>query len=182
MRRLILAATMLALSAPLAAQGTMSPTDVGARPMTATPSASYVAWAADGDMYEIQSSKLALQKGKSQAVKDHAQMMIKDHTTTTKALMAALPKTEPKVAKPPKALSEPNMAKIAQLRDASGDAFDQLYWQQQLAAHQQAWSLHKGYATDGADPALKQVATSAVPIVETHLQHLKSMSPSGSAQ
>jgi putative membrane protein len=182
MRNILLAATMLAFAVPAYAQGTMSPTDVGAQPMTGTPSASYVAWAADSDMYEIQSSKLALQKGKSAMVKEHAQMMIKDHTTTTKALMAALPKTEPKVPKPPKALSEPNAAKIAQLREASGDAFDQLYWQQQLAAHQQAWSLHKGYATDGADPALKQVAASAVPIVETHLQHLKTMSPSGAAQ
>jgi putative membrane protein len=177
MRNFLLAATMLAFAAPISAQGTMTPADVGAQPMTGTPSANYVAWAADGDMYEIQSSKLALTKGKSDAVKMHARMMIKDHTTTTRNLMAALPKTEPKVAKPPKALSEPNATKIAALRAASGDTFDQLYWDQQLASHQQAWALHKGYATDGADPALKQVAAGAVPIVEAHLQHLKSMSP-----
>jgi len=44
-----------------------------------------------------------------------------------------------------------------------------------------AWSLHKGYATDGTDPALKQVASTAVPIVEMHLQHLKSLSASSMA-
>ena len=99
--------------------------------------------------------------------------MIADHTTTSKTLMAALPKTHPKVPKPPMKLSEPNASKVAALRAASGADFDILYKQQQLEAHKQAWALHQGYATDGADPALKQVATSAVPIIEKHLQHLK---------
>jgi putative membrane protein len=43
--------------------------------------------------------------------------------------------------------------------------------QQQAEAHKTAWALHKGYATDGQDPALRQVATSAVPIIEKHLAH-----------
>ena len=47
--------------------------------------------------------------------------------------------------------------------------------QQQMAGHQQAWALHDGYATDGADPALKQAASTALPIVEHHLSMLKSM-------
>jgi putative membrane protein len=153
----------------------MAATDVGAAPMTGTPSASYVAWAADGDMYEIQSSKLALAKGKSAEVKTMAREMIADHTTTTKTLMTALPKTQPKVPKPPMKLSADNAAMIAQLRQAPADGFDALYMQQQLTAHQKAWSLHAGYATDGSDPVLKQVATSAVPIIEKHLQHLKTM-------
>ena len=76
-------------------------------------------------------------------------------------------------------LSEPNAAMIAQLRQASGDSFDGLYLRQQMQAHQKAWALHKGYATDGTDPALRQVASSAVPIIEKHLQHLKSMPAGG---
>ncbi|WP_420136502.1 DUF4142 domain-containing protein [Sphingomonas sp.] len=186
MRKLLIATclVMAPLSVPALAQdmagGALSASDVGASPMTGTPAQNYVAWAADGDMYEIQSSRLALSKGRSDAVKSHAREMITDHTTTTKTLLAALPKTEPKVAKPPMKLSEPNVAMIAQLKQASGDAFDRLYIQQQLQAHQKAWALHKGYATDGTDPALRQVATSAVPIIEKHLQHLKSM-PGGGA-
>jgi putative membrane protein len=156
----------------MAPGGSMAATDVGAAPMTGTPSASYVAWAADGDMYEIQSSKLALAKGTSAGVKTMAREMIADHTKT---LMAALPKTQPKVPKPPMKLSADNAAMITQLRQAPADGFDALYMQQQLTAHQKAWSLHAGYATDGTDPALKQVATSAVPIIEKHLQHLKTM-------
>jgi putative membrane protein len=158
--------------------GTMTAADAGASPMTGTTPANYAAWAADSDLYEIQSSKLALSRSKSPAVKTLAREMIADHTTTTKALMAALPKTSPRVPKPPMTLSADNAAMIDQLKQASGSAFDAMYMQQQLQAHQKAWALHKGFATDGADPALQQVAASAVPIIEKHLQHLKS-APAG---
>jgi len=182
MRKFLIATclTVAAISSPALAQsGTMSAADVGAGPLQGTPSQNYVAWAADSDMYEIQSSRLALSKGKSDGVKSMAREMITDHTTTTKTLLAALPNTNPKVAKPPMKLSAANAAMIDQLRQASRDSFDALYLQQQLQAHQKAWALHKGYATDGSDPALRQVASSAVPIIEKHLQHLKSMPAGG---
>jgi len=153
--------------------GGMTATQVGAQPMTGTPSQNYVPWAADSDMYEIQSSKLALSKSRSPQTKAFAREMIADHTQTTKSLMAALPKTQPKVPMPPKTLSEPNAAKIAALKAAPADQFDALYMQQQADSHKTAWALHKGYATDGQDPALRQVAASAVPIVEKHLAHAK---------
>lgn len=174
-----LGALAVALAAPAIAQdmaaGTMTPDTVGAQPMMGTPSPNYVAWAADGDMYEIQSSKLALTKSKSPETKSFAKEMIADHMTTTKTLKMALPKTDPKVPPPPMKPSDATAAKLAALKSASADDFDKLYFSQQAEAHKMAWSLHKGYATDGADPALKQVAMSAVPIIEKHLQHLKSM-------
>lgn len=175
MRKTLIYISTIALASVAAGAGaqTMTATQVGAAPMTGTPSQSYVAWAADSDMYEIQSSKLALAKAKNPATKDFAREMIADHTQTTRSLMAALPRTEPKVAKPPKALSEPNAAKIAALKDASPDAFDALYMQQQAEAHKAAWSLHQGYATDGQDAALRQVATTAVPVIEKHLAHVQ---------
>ena len=43
--------------------------------------------------------------------------------------------------------------------------------------YQTAWALHKGFATDGADASLRQVASTAVPIVERHLLHVKQMAP-----
>jgi putative membrane protein len=182
MRNILLAAAGIALagsSVPLLAQaaagaGAMSATDVGASPLTGTSSQDYATWAADSDMYEIQSSKLALSKSKDAHVRMIAQQLITDHTNTTKSLLAALPKTSPKVAKPKMKLSADNAAMIAQLKQApAGTAFDTLYLQQQQTAHQKAWALHSGYATDGTDPALKQVAATAVPIIESHLQHVK---------
>jgi putative membrane protein len=175
---MLIAAPATAQEAPATAAA-MSGSDVGVLPMLHTSASNYAAWAADSDMYEIQSSQLALSKAQSDAVKQFAREMIQDHKTTTASLLAALPHTNPRVPPPPKQMSADNQAKIAQLRAADGASFDSLYMQQQAAAHRQAWALHDGYATDGTDPALRQVATSAVPIIEKHLQHLKGMNPNG---
>ncbi|MCP3735935.1 DUF4142 domain-containing protein [Sphingomonas sp. RP10(2022)] len=184
MRKFLICISSIALagvSAGAMAQdgGAMASSGMTMPPMMGTSSQNYVAMAADSDMYEVQSSKLALTKAKAKATKDFAREMIADHMKTTASLMAALPKTQPKVMKPGKMLTPANAAKIAALRSASAADFDALYMQQQAEAHQAAWALHKGYATDGQDPALRQVAMGAVPIIEKHIAHAKSGAMSG---
>lgn len=177
------ALAMTTVAAPALAQdatamtGSMTANDAGVSPMMGTSATDYVKLAADSDMYEIQSSKVALSKSKTPAVRSFAQQMITDHMQTTKSLMAALKNGDRTIAKPSTKLSAANASKIALLKKAPKASFDALYMQQQTQAHQMAWSLHKGYATDGTDPALKQVASTAVPIIEQHLQHVKGMTP-----
>lgn len=178
-------AAALILVAPVAAQdmmattGSMSSTETGVSPMSGVSATDYVKLAADSDMYEIQSSRLALTKSKRDDVKAFAQQMVTDHTGTTKALMAALKNNDRTIARPSTQLSSANAAKLALLKKAPKATFDDMYLQQQAQAHQAAWALHKGYATDGTDPALKQVASTAVPVIERHLQHVKQMLPAG---
>jgi putative membrane protein len=155
----------------------MNASDVGVSPMSGISATDYVKLAADSDMYEIQSSKLALTRSKRDDVKSFAREMINDHTMTTKTLMAALKNGDRTIAKPSTQLSTENAAKIALLKKAPKAGFDDLYLQQQAQAHQTAWSLHKGYATDGTDTSLKQVASTAVPVIERHLGHAKQMLP-----
>ncbi|RZI60163.1 MAG: DUF4142 domain-containing protein [Zymomonas sp.] len=155
--------------------GTMTASDVGASPMMGVSATDYVKMAADGDMYEIASSKLAVTKTKNEGLKGFAREMITDHMQTTKTLMAALKNGDRTIAPPSKAMSAENAANVALLKKAPKGNFDQLYMQQQLAAHQKAWSLHKGYATDGTDATLKQIAATAVPVIEKHIAHLKGM-------
>ena len=190
MKKYLIAASAFALTAalspalaqdPTAMTGSMSASDVGASPMTGTSATDYVKLAADGDTYEIQSSKLALMRSKRADVKALARQMITDHMQTSKSLMAALSNADRKITPPSMTLSAANIAKVQLLKKAPKASFDNLYLQQQMQTHQMAWSLHKGYATDGTDPALKQVASTAVPIVEMHLQHLKSLSASSMA-
>jgi len=190
MKKYLIAASAFALTAalspalaqdPTAMTGSMSASDVGASPMTGTSANDYVKLADDGDKYEIQSSKLALMRSKRADVKALARQMITDHMQTSKSLMAALSNADRKITPPSMTLSAANIAKVQLLKKAPKASFDNLYLQQQMQTHQMAWSLHKGYATDGTDPALKQVASTAVPIVEMHLQHLKSLSASSMA-
>ncbi|WP_165374783.1 DUF4142 domain-containing protein [Sphingomonas montana] len=173
-RMMMIAALMLATTGPAMAQ-TMAATDVGVQPMAGTSATDYVKLAADGDMYEIASSKLAMSKAQRPDVKKFAREMVSDHQATTKTLMAALKNPDRTIAKPGTRMSTGNEAKIALLKKAPKASFDDLYLQQQMQAHQTAWALHGGYATDGTDPALKQVASTAVPVIERHLMHVKQM-------
>lgn len=173
------AATALALvAAPSFAQN-MTAADVGVSPMPGVSATDYVKLAADSDNFEIQSGKIAAMKAKRKDIKSFGQHMVSEHTGTTKSLMAALSNKDRKIAPPSTRLSDANQSKIDLLRKAPKNSFDQIYLQQQMEAHQTAWSLHKGYATDGTDASLRQVATTAVPIVEGHLSMLKSMTAGG---
>ena len=180
----LMAGTMaLALGTPALAQvmpaptGMMSSTDVGVSPMTGVSATDYVKMAADADMYEIASSRVALSKTRNPQIKSMAQELIDDHKMTTKALMGALSNKDRTIAPPSMMMSADNDAKVTLLRHTPKKSFDDIYLRQQLQAHQQAWALHKGYATDGTDASLQQVAASAVPVVEKHLSQIKPMVP-----
>lgn len=157
--------------------GTMTATDVGVSPLTGTSATDYVKLAADSDNFEIQSGRIAEMKSTNKSVKAFGKQMISDHTGTTKSLLAALNNPDRKIAPPSTKLSTTNESKLELLRKAPKNSFDQIYLKQQMEAHQTAWALHKGYVTDGTDPSLKQVASTAVPIVESHLGMLKTMTP-----
>ncbi len=189
MKKLLIAialATTSGFAAPVMAQdtaattGTMTASDVGVAPLSGTSATDYVKMAADSDNYEIQASKLALAKSKDPGIKAFAKQMIVDHGQTSKSLMAALKNGDRTITAPGMMLSGENANNIALLKGAPKGSFDTLYVQQQITSHQKAWALHKGYAMDGTDPALKQVASTAVPIVETHLRHVKTLAPAAS--
>ena len=182
---LLLGSVALAMAAPVLAQvppaptGMMTATDVGVSPLSGTSATDYVKMAANADMYEIASSKVALSKTKNPMIKSMAHELITDHTATSKALMGALVNKDRTITRPAMMMSADNDAKVTLLRKTPKKSFDDLYLRQQLQAHQTAWALHKGYATEGTDPSLQQVAASAVPIVEKHLAEIKPMVPAG---
>jgi putative membrane protein len=173
---------VMAQSSDMAGMSSSTMANPGVSPLMGTSATDYVKMAADSDMFEIQSSKLALMRSKRDDVKSFAKQMIADHTMTSKALMAALKNGDRSIARPSTKLSAENAAKIALLKKAPKANFDDMYLQQQVAAHQTAWALHKGYATDGTDESLKQVAMTAVPVIERHLTHAQQMVPAGMAQ
>ena len=192
-RRLLIASAALALAGGASAQsprldptaaasantGMMTADQVGVQPLTGVSTTDYVTQAAASDMFEMQSGRIAEGKSKQKAVREFGASMVKDHGKTTSSLMAALNNAQRKIAKPPEALPSDKQAMIDQLKATpKGAAFDQLYLSQQLQAHQQAWALQKGYATDGDDAALRQVAASAVPVVESHLTEIKGLQAS----
>jgi len=135
-------------------------------------SAEYVAAAGAGDTYEIQSSQTVLQTTQDPKIRSFAQMMIQDHTkSTAKIKMAALTAK----VKPKPMLMPAQAEMLTQLKAETGTARDQAYIAQQKQAHQQALTIHQSYAEGGKNVALKMVATNTVPVVQHHIEMLKTM-------
>jgi putative membrane protein len=146
-----------------------------AQPMSPMSPSDYLTAAGQSDQFEIQEGHLAQSQGGSKAVRDFGRRMVKDHTTSTRMLMNAA-KRSGLPPPPPPPLRPDQQQMMSQLQAASGPAFDQLYVQQQLGAHQEALQLHQSYAQSGSDPQLKQAAGQIVPVVQQHLSMLQHMS------
>jgi putative membrane protein len=142
---------------------------------TPTDAPTYVAMAGSSDLYEIESSRLALQRAPTAAVKQFAQMMIDHHTMTTQQVTQAARAAG--MTPPPPSLLPPQRAMLDELQPASGAAFERLYLQQQRTAHRMALALHQNYARGGDTAQLRQTAGSAVPIVQRHIDQLHHLSP-----
>lgn len=138
----------------------------------------YVAGAATGDLYEIESSRLALERSQSAEVKKFAQQMVTDHTATTAALKAALAQSGLSLT-PPAALDARRQGMLDNLRAASAADFDRVYLDQQTAAHQEALTLHSSYAEDGDNDALKKLAATTAPKVQHHFDMVKQLDAGG---
>lgn len=132
----------------------------------------FVTNAAISDMYEIESGKLAQEKGQSQAVKDLGAMMVKDHTATSTEMK---PLAQAANVTLPTQMDERRQGMIDNLRAANGADFDKTYISQQIAAHEEALNLHNGYGQDGGDAGLKAFAAKTAPIIQKHLEHVRGM-------
>jgi putative membrane protein len=131
----------------------------------------YMQMAASSDLFEIQSSQLALQMSQNAAVRAFAQMLIADHTRMSNemrlaAATAGLPPPTP-------ALMPQHAQMLEQLR--TSQPFDLAYRDVQIAAHQQALQLHQNYASSGDNPALRTLAARAVPVIQGHMAHAQTL-------
>lgn len=128
----------------------------------------FVTEVANGDMFEIQSSQLALQKADAQA-KAFAQHMIADHQKTTSELLGLL-KTANIQATPPATIDSALQARLDKLKKETGRDFTNNYDERQVSAHKEAVSLFERYAKGGDNAQLKAWAGKTLPTLQQHLQ------------
>jgi putative membrane protein len=135
----------------------------------AVPTDMYVTQAATADKFEVEASKLALFKAGSDGVKRFAQTMIDDHSSALERLKTAASAATPPLLLP-ETLDQKHSGLISELtRAISGPAFDRAYIAAMVSGHEDAIKLHRSYAQQGDSPALKEHATSEVPIITSHL-------------
>lgn len=139
---------------------------------------SFVPNAARGDMYEINSAELALEKSDNDEIKRIARMIISDHRTASQNLQQAV-RSNNITTEIPTTLDERRQGLIDNLRAAqNGAAFNTAWMSQQITAHEEALTLHRGFAENGDNAALQAVAAQTAPVVERHLTELRRMQES----
>jgi len=169
MTRLLFAtsAVLLATLAPAFAQSLPEKTGVNTALGIAPKTQDFVAEAAQSDMLEIASSKLALTKADSDKSKRFAEQMIKDHTATSEELKGLV--AGKSTVKLPAAMDKAHQDKLDRLAKLDGKDFTKSYNDMQLAAHKDAVSLFERYAKDGDNPELKAFAAKTLPHLQQHL-------------
>ena len=168
MIRLVAYAISVLMAAPVMAQSVGEKTGVNAVVGITPTTKDFVTEAAQSDMFEIQSSKMALTSADA-PTKDFAQKMIDDHTKTTSELKATIGRGEAQTTLPT-AMSSSQQSMIAKLHDLHGADFDKQYHSDQVSAHKDAVSLFQRYANGGTDASLKGWAATTEPALEHHLQ------------
>ena len=136
---------------------------------SAPPSAQeFVNKVAISDMFEIQSSQLALTKQADADTKPFAAKMVMDHQKTSSELKSLIDSGKVKGSLPT-ALDAQHQKMLDDLKAKSGKDFDQRYDQIQVKAHQDAVALFEAYSRGGDNPDLKSWAAQTLPHLKEHL-------------
>jgi putative membrane protein len=148
-------------------------------PAQAVPSAEkFVNKASEANLFEIQSSKLALNKSQNADIKQFAQNMIDDHTDAGNKLKAAVTSGNIDQSQVATSLNSSHQKIMNKLANASGDDFDKQYVSAQMDAHKDAVKLFTKYSKNGDNASLKDFAAQTLPVLQTHLTHIKTISSS----
>nr|WP_314443205.1 DUF4142 domain-containing protein [uncultured Sphingomonas sp.] len=132
----------------------------------------YVENAAVSDMFEIETSRLALEKATMPSLKTYAQMMIDEHTKSTNELKPAAQAAGITV---PAALPADKQAKVDALRGLGGAEFDRQYLADQRSGHQETLAKVNEYLAAAPAGPLKDHASKVTGVVQKHLNSLENI-------
>lgn len=126
--------------------------------------------AASSNMLEIQSGQLAQEKGQMQEVKDFGQMMVTDHQKASEQMKQL---AQQKNIVLPDSMSQEHMDKLQNLRDKTGNEFDQAYMDLMVSSHENTVSLFEDAANNIEDQEVKSFADATLPTLRQHLDRAK---------
>jgi putative membrane protein len=168
-----LAGLAVLLASPVFAQSAAEKTGVNSVMGVAPKTEDFVTEAASSDMFEIEASRLALERSDA-ATKTFAQQMITDHTKTSDELKAMVSGGKVK-AIIPAAMSSAQQNMLDDLKKLNGDDFTKQYHSDQEDVHEDAVDLFKRYGDEGDNAELKAWAAKTRPALEHHLMMAKDM-------
>lgn len=119
-----------------------------------------------GNMFEIQSSQLALSRSDRDDVRDFAKSMIRDHMEAARNMQDAMTSAERSLM--PTSLDDVHKDLMKNLRNANQADFDAQYISAQVTAHDEAVDLFKDYSQTGTHEGLKTVAIATLSTLREH--------------
>jgi len=122
-----------------------------------------------GNQFEIQLSQLAEQKSQDPQVKQFAQQMRTDHTQAQQQVKQFAQQRNIQVSD--SELMPAHEAKLTELRQKDGAAFDRGFAICQAAHHVESVLMHQYLANEYPDPQVKQMAQQMLPKLQQHQQH-----------
>jgi len=133
----------------------------------ANPDNDFVQKASVGGSTEVALSKLALEKGSSDAVKRFAEQMVTDHTMANQELLTLAGRKNIPV---PKKVDAKHQAAVDKLGPLQGEEFDRAYGKQMVQDHEETVDLFEKESAQGQDDDLKALATKLLPKLRDHLK------------
>lgn len=167
MKRTAIVLGCLIFATPAFAQSVAEKTGVNSTLGLSPTTPDFVKEVAISDMFEIESNKLAQDKGNA-AEKSFASMMVTDHTKTSTELKGLVSSGKVK-AELPTALDSAHQSKLDKLKDLNGADFSSNFDSYQVSAHKDAVSLFERYAKGGDNAELKSWAGKTLPTLKHHL-------------
>lgn len=134
----------------------------------------FVQAALAGDAFEIEASRLALERG-DDSIRDLAEEMIASHTQTSEDL-ARLAEDGGLAVEPAVSPTADQQSRLEELRELRGAEFVAQYLEYQEGAHEDAIDLFSRYAGEGESDALKAWAAQTLATLEHHLEMVRNSS------
>lgn len=161
LRTIMLGVSLLAVNTAFA----QAPAEAPAAVAAVTDPQQFADMASSSNTFEIESSRVALEKSTNDQVLAFAQHMIDDHTKAGQDMMAA---AQSDGITPATALQPHHQSQLDELTGLEDEAFDEAYLAAQVAAHDEAVALFEAFSTNGEESALKSFAAETLPTLQEH--------------
>jgi putative membrane protein len=137
-----------------------------------SPDSKFAMTAAHGGAAEVMMGQLAAQKATDPAVKSFGQQMVDDHSKANGQLMSVAQSESMTLPSEPDAKQKAEYAKLSSM---SGPAFDKAYVKAMVKDHEEDVKDFTKESQSGNDPKIKDFATTTLPVLQGHLEKIKSI-------
>ncbi|MDQ0068486.1 putative membrane protein [Variovorax boronicumulans] len=135
--------------------------------------AQFAAIAGGNGMYEVQVSRLAMNRANSGSVQDYARTLVDHHTRANNELIALL---RAKGIKPPDMIPRDKRVKLDRLSSVPARQFDRMYIQTVgIEDHEADIAVFERASREVADPELHAFAQKTLPVLRSHLDAARSL-------